>query len=93
MNLIRHRYFGENFENFFEFSMLSGEAVIGFTVGRSVLDIMDGVSDTVWDQRDEQFLRLRDRIEAVAARRFLVSPPMDRMTLDLSAADFGLKGF
>lgn len=88
VNLIRHRYFGEDFDSFFEFSMRNGEAVIEFIVGPEVLDAIDGVAETAWDQRDMQFLRLRDRIETVAAERFRDSPPTDHKAVALCVADF-----
>jgi hypothetical protein len=86
--LIRDGYFGENFEGSLEFSMRNGDAVVEFTVGPSVLDAIDGVYETLWDQRDEQFLRLRNRIETVAMRRFGDNPSSDQMAIALSAADF-----
>jgi hypothetical protein len=86
VHLTRHRYFGENFEGFFEFSMRNGDAVVEFTVDPSVLDAIDGVYETVWDQRDEQFCRLRNRIETVAIRRFGDNPSAEAVAL--SSADF-----
>jgi hypothetical protein len=88
MHLIRDGYFGENFEGSFEFSMRSGDAVVEFTVGPSLLDAIDGVYETLWEQRDEQFRRLRDRIETVAMCRFGENPSGDQMAIALSAADF-----
>jgi hypothetical protein len=88
MHLIRDGYFGENLEGVFEFSMRSADAVVEFTVGPSLLDVIDGVYETLWDQRDEQFLRLRDRIETVATCRFGDNPSGDQMAIALSADDF-----
>jgi hypothetical protein len=88
VHLIRHRYFGQGFDTLFEFSMRNADSVVEFTVAPSLLDTIDGVPDTAWDQRDIQFLRLRDRIEIVAARRFQESPPADSKAVPLSATDF-----
>jgi hypothetical protein len=86
--LIRDRYFGESFDGRFEFSMRNGDAIIEFTVDPKALDHMDAFPDTTWDQRDAQFLRLRDRIETVAVCRFQDGPMTDRGTVALSVADF-----
>ena len=88
MHLIRHRYYGENIDSFFEFTMRNGDNVIEFTVDPSALNAMDGVTETDWDQRDTQFLRLRDRIEAVADRLFRDGPLPGHKAIALSVADF-----
>ena len=88
VNLIRDRYFGEAFDGLFEFSMRNGRAIVEFTVDLKTIDAIDSISETAWDRRDVQFLRLRDRIETVADRRFQNNPPVDRQTIALSAADF-----
>ena len=88
MDLIRDRYFGEAFGSLFEFSMRNGQAVVEFTVELKTIDAIDIGSETAWDRRDAQFLRLRDRIETVAGRRFQNNPPDNHETVALSAADF-----
>jgi hypothetical protein len=88
VHLIRHCYFGQGFDRYFEFSMRDDDTVVEFTVDPSVLDTIDGVPETTWDQRDEQFLRLRDRIETVAARRFRHTTPADSKAIVLFVADF-----
>jgi hypothetical protein len=88
VHLIRHRYFGQGFDRYIEFSMRDDDTVVEFTVDPSVLDTIDGVPETTWDQRDEQFLRLRDRIETVAARRFRDTTPADSKAIVLFVADF-----
>jgi hypothetical protein len=88
VHLIRHRYFGQGFDSYFEFSMRNDNAVVEFTVDPRVLDTIDGIPETTWDQRDAQFLRLRDRIETAAARRFRDRMPADSKVVALSIADF-----
>jgi hypothetical protein len=62
------------------FSMRDGTREIPCAVSTSAMDDMDPTSRTASNQREEQFLRLRDRIEQGASRKFLAkefegSPP------------------
>jgi hypothetical protein len=52
------------------FSMMDGAREIPCAVSTSAMDQLDRVSRTPLDQREQQFLRLRDRIEERAARKF-----------------------
>jgi Protein of unknown function (DUF1488) len=54
-----------------QFSMLDGTREISCAVSASAMDDLEHVSRTAPNQREEQFLRLRDRIEQCAARKFL----------------------
>ncbi len=73
------------------FSMLDGAREVPCAVSASAMDGLDRVQRTPEDQREEQFLRLRDRIEACASRKFLAGEfegPLRRIivrSIDLSA--------
>jgi hypothetical protein len=53
------------------FSMLGGERQIPCAVSTSAMDELERLTTTKPDQREAQFLRLRDRIEECAARKLL----------------------
>ena len=53
------------------FSMMDGAREIPCAVSASAMDEIEHVSRTAPDQREQQFLRLRDRIEQCASRKFL----------------------
>ncbi|MBV9530160.1 MAG: DUF1488 domain-containing protein [Bradyrhizobium sp.] len=53
------------------FSMMDGAREIPCAVSASAMDEIEHVSRTAPDQREQQFLRLRDRIEQCALRKFL----------------------
>jgi len=53
------------------FSMMDGNREIACAVSSSAMDDLDGGTRTKSDQRHDQFLRLRDRIERCASRKFL----------------------
>jgi Protein of unknown function (DUF1488) len=53
------------------FSMVDGAREIPCAVSASAMDDIEHVSRTPADQREQQFLRLRDRIEQCASRKFL----------------------
>ena len=53
------------------FSMMDGPKEIPCAVSASAMDDLEHVSRTAPNQREEQFLRLRDRIEQCASRKFL----------------------
>ena len=52
------------------FSMVDGAREIPCAVSASAMDEIEHVSRTAPDQREQQFLRLRDRIEQCASRNF-----------------------
>jgi len=52
------------------FSMMDGPREIPCAISASAMDELEHVSRTASDQREEQFLRLRDRIEQCASRKF-----------------------
>ena len=53
------------------FSMRDGTKEIPCAISTSAMDDMERVTRTTPNQREEQFLRLRDRIEQCASRKFL----------------------
>jgi len=53
------------------FSMMDGAREVPCAVSASAMDDLEHVPRTPADQREEQFTRLRDRIEACASRKFL----------------------
>ena len=53
------------------FSMIDGQKEIPCAISTSALDDLEGLARTQPDQREAQFMRLRDRIEERAARKFL----------------------
>jgi Protein of unknown function (DUF1488) len=52
------------------FSMMDGAREVPCAVSASAMDDLERVSRTAPEQREEQFLRLRDRIEQRAERKF-----------------------
>ncbi|QWG20402.1 DUF1488 domain-containing protein [Bradyrhizobium sediminis] len=53
------------------FSMMDGSREVGCAISSSAMDDLEHVARTRPEQREEQFLRLRDRIEQCASRKFL----------------------
>jgi uncharacterized protein DUF1488 len=52
------------------FTMKNDEASVACAISTDAMDQLEGTSRTPPAQREEQFVRLRDRIEARAARKF-----------------------
>lgn len=52
------------------FSMMDGENEVPCAVSNHAMDQMERVPWTKDEEREEQFLRLRDRIERCASRKF-----------------------
>jgi Protein of unknown function (DUF1488) len=53
------------------FSMMDGATEVSCAVSSSAMDDLERGIRAKPDQRDEQFMRLRDRIEQCASRKFL----------------------
>jgi hypothetical protein len=53
-----------------KFSMMDVDKEIPCAVSASAMDDLDRVSRTAPERREEQFIRLRDRIEQCASRKF-----------------------
>ena len=54
-----------------KFSMMDGAREVPCAVSASAMDDLERVPRTPPEQREEQFVRLRDRIEQCASRKFL----------------------
>ena len=52
------------------FTMKNDEAIVACAISTEAMDLLEGISGTTPEQRQQQFFRLRDRIEARAARKF-----------------------
>jgi len=64
----------------FLFSMTDGDKDLPCAISAAAMDDLEDIARTKPDQRKAQFLRLRDRIEECASRKFLArefegSPP------------------
>ncbi len=53
------------------FSMIDGQREIPCAISTSALDDLESVARTKPDEREAQFIRLRDRIEERAVRKFV----------------------
>ena len=72
MALTRGRFLGYEFDRMVMlFSMIDGQKEIPCAISTSVMDDLEGVARSRPNQREAQFMRLRDRIEERAARKFL----------------------
>ena len=52
------------------FTMKNDQASVACAISTDAMDLIEGTSRTTPEQRQQQFFRLRDRIEARAARKF-----------------------
>jgi hypothetical protein len=74
MTLTRGSFQGYEFERMvILFSMIDGQTEIPCAISTSALDELESVSRSRPNEREAQFMRLRDRIEEHAARKFLAS--------------------
>ena len=72
MALTRGSYRGYEYDRMvILFSMIDGENEISCAISTSALDDLESGVRSKPDQREAQFMRLRDRIEARADRKFL----------------------
>ena len=72
MTLTRGRFIGYEFDKMVvQFSMLDGEREVPCAVSTSAMDDLEGLARSRPNEREAQFMRLRDRIEACAAGKFL----------------------
>jgi hypothetical protein len=81
MTLMRGSIVGYEFNRMVVlFSMMDGPRAIPCAVSTAAMDEIERVSRTPPDQREQQFQRLRDRIEQCASKKFAArefegSPP------------------
>ena len=52
------------------FTMKNDQATVACAISTDAMDQLEGTSRTQPEQREQQFMRLRDRIEERAARKF-----------------------
>ena len=72
MTLTRGSFRGYEFERMvILFSMVDGQREIPCAVSTSAMDDLESVSRSKPNEREAQFMRLRDRIEEGAARKIL----------------------
>jgi len=72
MTLTRGSFRGYEFDRMVVlFSMIDGEKEISCAISASAMDDLERPGRIKPEQREEQFLRLRDRIEERADRKFL----------------------
>jgi hypothetical protein len=72
MALTRGSFGGYEFDRMIvRFSMVDGEREIPCAVSTSAMDDLEKLAGTKSDQREAQFMRLRDQIEERAACKFL----------------------
>ena len=72
MALTRGRFLGYEFDRMvILFSTVDGQREIPCAISTSAMDDLEGVARSTSNQREAQFMRLRDRIEERAARKFL----------------------
>jgi hypothetical protein len=72
MTLMRGNIGGYEFDRMvLLFSMMDGPREIPCAVSASAMDDLERVPRTAPDRRAEQFVRLRDRIEQCASRKFM----------------------
>ena len=72
MALTRGSFVGYEFDRMVVlFSMVDGQREVQCAVSTSALDDLEKPVRTKTDQREAQFMRLHDRIEERAARKFL----------------------
>ena len=71
MALTRGSFRGYEFERMvILFSMIEGDKEIPCAISTSALDDLESMSRSKANEREAQFMRLRDRIEACAVRKF-----------------------
>jgi len=72
MTLTRGRLIGYEFDRMVMlFSMVDGQREIPCAISTSAMDDLESLARCQPNQREAQFIRLRDRIEERAARKFL----------------------
>ena len=72
MSLTRGRLIGYEFDRMvMRFSMIDGQNEIACAISTSAMDNLESLARSKPNEREAQFMRLRDRIEERAARKFL----------------------
>jgi hypothetical protein len=71
-----------------QFTMLHQGRVIQCAVSSAAMDAIEGERDVKSDQRADQFVRLRDAIEARVEQRFFENTPQSDRPVILRSNDF-----
>jgi hypothetical protein len=71
-----------------EFTMLNQGTVVLCAVSTAAMDDLEGRRDVRPDQREDQFVRLREIIEERASRKFLEEPALTHRPVVLRSNDF-----
>ena len=71
-----------------QFTMINDGRVIQCAVSSAAMDAIEAGGNVKSDQRVDQFVRLRDVIEAQATRRFFENTPQPNRPLILRSNDF-----
>ena len=72
MTLTRGHLIGYEFDRMvMRFSMIDGQKEIACAISTSAMDNLESLARSKPNEREAQFMRLRDRIEERAARKFL----------------------
>ena len=72
MSLTRGSFRGYEYDRMvILFSMIDGQKEIPCAISTSAMDDLESVARTKPDQREAQFIRLRDQIEERAVRKFV----------------------
>lgn len=71
MTLMRGRFVGYEYDRMVVlFSMLDGEKVVPCAISTSAMDDLDSTTQVQGSEREAQFMRLRNRIEACAEAKY-----------------------
>lgn len=71
MTLMRGRFIGYEYDRMIvQFSMLDGQREVPCAISTSAMDELEGIGPARTDQREAQFMLLRERIEARAAGKY-----------------------
>ena len=71
-----------------EFTMLHQGTVVLCAISTAAMDDLEGRRDVRPDQREDQFVRLREIIEERASRKFLEAPALVHRPVVLRSNDF-----
>lgn len=89
MPLLRGEVQGYNFDRMVvEFTMLDQDTIVVCAISTAAMDDLEGGRALKPEQRVDQFLRLRDIIEARASRKFVDEPIRPGRPLVLRSNDF-----
>ena len=71
MTFMRGRFIGYEYDRMVVlFSMLDGQREVPCAISTSAMDELEGVVSERASQREAQFMRLRERVEACAASKY-----------------------